>query len=90
MNILRIAVISYHTCPLSDEKNADFGGMNTYVLELSKALAEKGYIIDIFAKATDKNSPAVIEVRRANTKKIFITLPNQDEQNNQQIEGIIY
>ena len=62
MNILRIAVISYHTCPLSDEKNADFGGMNTYVLELSKALAEKGYIIDIFAKATDKNSPAVIEV----------------------------
>jgi len=36
--------------------------MNTYVLELSKALAEKGYIIDIFAKATDKNSPAVIEV----------------------------
>ncbi|MCL4417287.1 MAG: glycosyltransferase, partial [Actinobacteria bacterium] len=58
----RIAVISYHTCPLSDERNAEIGGMNTYVLELSKALAEQGYIIDIYTRCVDKNSPKIVEV----------------------------
>lgn len=60
--IKKIAVISYHTCPLSDEKDAEIGGMNTYVLELSKALAEKGYVIDIYTRCVDKNSPDVVQV----------------------------
>ncbi len=58
----RIAVISYHTCPLSDEKNAQIGGMNTYILELSKALAKKGHLIDIYTRCVDKNSPEIVEV----------------------------
>lgn len=62
MQVKRIAVISYHTCPLSDEKNADFGGMNTYVLELSKALSKKGLVTDIFTRCTDKASPKMVEV----------------------------
>ena len=41
MSLSKIAVISYHTCPLSDEADAEVGGINTYVLELSKALVEK-------------------------------------------------
>lgn len=62
MKNMRIAVISYHTCPLSDEKNAEVGGMNTYVLELSKALVKKGYVIDIYTRAVDKHAPAVVDV----------------------------
>lgn len=62
MVMQRIAVISYHTCPLSDEKNAEIGGMNTYVLELSKALAEKRFIIDIYTRCVDKNSPKIVQV----------------------------
>lgn len=62
MRLRRIAVIAYHTCPLSDERNAEIGGMNTYVLELSKALADKGYIIDIYTRCVDKTSPKIVEV----------------------------
>ena len=62
MKIKRLAVISYHTCPLSDEKDAEIGGMNIYVLELSKALAKKGYFLDIFTRSQSKESPHVVQV----------------------------
>lgn len=55
-------MISYHTCPLSDEHGAETGGMNTYVLELSKALAAKGHVIDIYTKCADKDTPEVVKV----------------------------
>ncbi len=42
MDVKRIAVVSYHICPLTDEEDAEIGGMNTYILELSKALSKKG------------------------------------------------
>lgn len=58
----RIAVISYHTCPLSDEKDAEIGGMNTYILELSKALTEKGFIIDIYTRSADRKNPLIKNV----------------------------
>ena len=58
----RIAIISYHKCPLSDEKNTEIGGMGIYILELSKELVKKGYIIDIYTRFVDKNSPKIIEV----------------------------
>jgi len=62
MNLKRIAVISYHTCPLYDEKDAEVGGMNIYVLELCKALSQKGATLDIYTRCVDKNSPAVVNV----------------------------
>jgi len=58
----RLAVISYHTCPISDEHDAEIGGMNIYVLELSKELARKGYAIDIFTRSQDAKSPRIVEV----------------------------
>src|SRR5258708_8868002 len=62
MNTKRIAVISYHTCPLSDEMDAEIGGMNIYVLELSKALSKKGYYLDIFTRSQDEKSPRIVQV----------------------------
>ncbi|MEK7572105.1 MAG: glycosyltransferase [Patescibacteria group bacterium] len=58
----RIAVISYHTCPLSDEKGTEIGGMNIYVLELSKQLAKKGFTIDIYTRAREADSPKIVQV----------------------------
>lgn len=58
----RLAVISYHTCPLSDEVDAEIGGMNIYVLELSKALAGNGCNIDIFTRSQSAQSPRVVQV----------------------------
>jgi len=62
MNTKHLAVISYHTCPLSDEIDAEIGGMNVYVLELSKALAKKGCHIDIFTRSQDAKSPRIVQV----------------------------
>lgn len=62
MNTKRLAVISYHTCPLSDETDAEIGGMNIYVLELSKALAKKGIYLDIFTRSQDSKSPRIVSV----------------------------
>lgn len=62
MKYKRIAVISFHTCPLSDEKGAEIGGMGIYILELSKELVKMGYIIDVYTRSTDKNSPEIVEV----------------------------
>lgn len=59
---MKICVISYHTCPLSDEEDPEFGGLNTYVLELSKALANRGIKVDIYTRNTDPKSPAVVNV----------------------------
>lgn len=62
MNAKRFAVISYHTCPISDESDAEIGGMNIYVLELSKALAKRGYFLDIFTRSQDEKSPRIVTV----------------------------
>jgi D-inositol-3-phosphate glycosyltransferase len=62
MKIKHLAVISYHTCPLSDEIDSEVGGMNTYVLELSKSLAKKGYSLDIFTRSQYEKSPRVVQV----------------------------
>lgn len=59
---MKIAAISYHTCPLSDEGDPEFGGLNTYVLELSKALAKMGIGIDIFTRCVDPTSEKIIQV----------------------------
>ncbi len=60
--IKRICVISFHTCPLSDEKNTETGGMNTYVLELSKALCQKGLKLDIYTRCVDKDKCNIVQV----------------------------
>jgi len=62
MESKHLAVISYHTCPLSDETDAEIGGMNIYVLELSSALAKKGYYLDIFTRSQSSESPRIVQV----------------------------
>lgn len=47
----RIAMISYHTCPLASLEGEETGGMNVYVLELSKKLGEMGLMVDIFTRS---------------------------------------
>lgn len=47
---MRIAQISAHTSPLAPPGGTTTGGMNVYVLELSRELARLGYEIDIFTR----------------------------------------
>src|SRR5258705_13065932 len=58
----RIAIISYHTCPLAAEEGKETGGMNIYVLHTAKELVKMGFIIDIFTRSQDSNQPHMVQV----------------------------
>ncbi len=60
--IRRLAMISLHTSPLDQPGIGDAGGMNVYVLELSKRLALQGIEVDIFTRATSSALPPVVQV----------------------------
>ena len=62
MKYKQIAVISYHTCPLSDSEGEETGGLNVYVFGLCKQLAKKGYVMDIYTRSQDKNNQRIVEV----------------------------
>ena len=63
-DLRRVAMISLHTSPLDQPGTGDAGGMNVYVLELSKRLAERGVEVDVFTRATSSAEPAVVQVGR--------------------------
>jgi D-inositol-3-phosphate glycosyltransferase len=57
----RVAMISLHTSPLDQPGTGDAGGMNVYVLELSKRLARRNLEVEIYARATSSALPPTIE-----------------------------
>jgi D-inositol-3-phosphate glycosyltransferase len=59
---MKIAMISYHTCPLASQEGKETGGMNIYLLELSKELVKKGHVVDIFTRSQDVNHQRVVPV----------------------------
>ncbi|MDQ4070008.1 MAG: glycosyltransferase [Actinomycetota bacterium] len=61
----RLAVISFHTSPLTQPGAGDGGGMNVYVGELSSALARAGVACDVFTRSWRRGLPRVQEVEPA-------------------------
>ena len=51
-----------HTSPLEQAGTGDAGGMNVYVVESAKRIAESGVKVDIFTRANRPNLPAVVEI----------------------------
>src|SRR4051812_26397038 len=58
----RIAMLSVHTSPLDQPGTGDAGGMNVYVVELSRRLAALGIEVEIFTRATSGDLPPVMEL----------------------------
>jgi D-inositol-3-phosphate glycosyltransferase len=58
----RIGTISVHTSPLEQPGTGDAGGMNVYIVEVSKRLAERGVSVEIFTRATASGLPPVVEM----------------------------
>lgn len=58
--IRRVAMISLHTSPLDQPGTGDAGGMNVYVIELSKQLAAQGIAVDVFTRATSSALDPVV------------------------------
>ena len=60
-DLRRVAMISLHTSPLDQPGTGDAGGMNVYVLELSKRLAERNLEVEIYTRATSSALPPIVE-----------------------------
>ncbi|WP_030484780.1 D-inositol-3-phosphate glycosyltransferase [Nocardioides aequoreus] len=58
----RVAMISLHTSPLDQPGTGDAGGMNVYVLALSRQLARRGIEVDLFTRATSSSLAPVVDV----------------------------
>ncbi|MDX6309950.1 MAG: D-inositol-3-phosphate glycosyltransferase [Nocardioidaceae bacterium] len=55
-------MFSVHTSPLAQPGLGDAGGMNVYVVELSRRLARLGIKVEIFTRATSGGQPNVVEM----------------------------
>ncbi|MCD0450246.1 D-inositol-3-phosphate glycosyltransferase [Actinocorallia sp. API 0066] len=60
--INRVATLSVHTSPLDQPGTGDAGGMNVYIVETAKRLAQRGVQVDIFTRATSRALPPVVEL----------------------------
>jgi D-inositol-3-phosphate glycosyltransferase len=58
--MLRVAMLSYHTCPLATLGGKDTGGMNVYVRDLTCELGRLGVHVDVFTRSQDEHVPHVL------------------------------
>jgi D-inositol-3-phosphate glycosyltransferase len=58
----RVAVLSVHTSPLEQPGTGDAGGLNVYVQETSRRLADLGVEVEVFTRATSSDQPPLQEV----------------------------
>jgi D-inositol-3-phosphate glycosyltransferase len=60
--VRRVAMLSVHTSPLEQPGTGDAGGLNVYVVEVSKRLARRGVEVEIFTRMTDGTQPLQCEL----------------------------
>jgi len=58
--VRRVAVFSVHTSPLHQPGTGDAGGMNVYIAEVARELAEAGVEVEIFTRATSSDLPPIV------------------------------
>ena len=58
--MVNIAMLSYHTCPLATLGGKDTGGMNVYVRDLTMQLGRMGIHVDVFTRSQDEHVPHVL------------------------------
>lgn len=58
----RVSVLSVHTSPLEQPGTGDAGGMNVYVAETARRMAQRGVEVEIFTRATSSDLPPTAEL----------------------------
>lgn len=61
--VRRVALVSVHTSPLAQPGSGDGGGLNVYVLEVARRMAERGVEVDVFTRLTDPGQQRTVEVQ---------------------------
>jgi len=58
----KIATLMVHSSPLDQAGTGDAGGMNVYVVETAKKMAQAGVFVDIFTRANHPELPESVEI----------------------------
>jgi D-inositol-3-phosphate glycosyltransferase len=58
----RVAMLSVHTSPLEQPGTGDAGGLNVYVVEIARRLAQRGIAVEIFTRTTTADLPDEVEL----------------------------
>jgi D-inositol-3-phosphate glycosyltransferase len=58
----RVATLSVHTSPLDQPGCGDAGGLNVYVTEVARRLADRGIEVEIFTRATSSDLAPTVEL----------------------------
>src|SRR5215831_675581 len=58
----RVAMLSVHTSPLHQPGTGDAGGMNVYIVEVARRLAERGVEMEIFTRTTSSDLAGCVEM----------------------------
>jgi D-inositol-3-phosphate glycosyltransferase len=74
----RIATVSVHTSPLEQPGTGDAGGLNVYVVEVARRLAERGVEVDIFTRAVSREQPPTVELAPGVLVRHLIAGPFED------------
>jgi D-inositol-3-phosphate glycosyltransferase len=55
-------MLSVHTSPLEQPGTGDAGGLNVYVVETARRLAERDVAVEVFTRATSSDQPPAVEL----------------------------
>ena len=58
----RLALLSFHGCPVARLGEKDTGGMNVYVLQLAKQFGRRGCHVDVYTRCHDPRDPQIVEL----------------------------
>ena len=58
----RLALLSFHGCPVARLGEKDTGGMNVYVLQLARELGLRGNKVDVYTRSHDPQDPQVVDL----------------------------
>jgi len=71
----KIATLMVHSSPLDQAGIGDAGGMNVYVVETAKKMAQAGVSVDIFTRANHPDLPESVEIAEGVTVKHLVAGP---------------
>ena len=71
----KIATLMVHSSPLDQAGMGDAGGMNVYVVETAKKMAQAGVSVDIFTRANHPNLPDSVEIADGVNVKYLVAGP---------------
>jgi D-inositol-3-phosphate glycosyltransferase len=74
----RIATLSVHTSPLDQPGTGDAGGLNVYVVEVARRLAELGTEVEIFTRAVCRDTPPMAELAPGVTVRSVVAGPFEE------------